>query len=72
MEGYSYANLMRVLKEPALNGTMGHAGEYGWDGWLGTYMANDPATGTNLMLMLQRVDYGTGLFTHRIKNIVFS
>ncbi len=72
LEGYSYANLMRVLKEPALNGTMGHAGEYGWDGWLGTYMANDPATGTNLMLMLQRVDYGTGLFTHRIKNIVFS
>ncbi len=72
LEGFSYANLMRVLKEPALNGTIGHIGEYGWDGWLGTYMNNDPSTGTNLMLMLQRVDYGTGNFTRRIKNIVFS
>jgi CubicO group peptidase (beta-lactamase class C family) len=72
LEGFSYANLMRVLKEPSLNGTIGHIGEYGWDGWLGTYMNNDPSTGTNLMLMLQRVDYGTGNFTRRIKNIVFS
>lgn len=45
MPGFSYGNLMRVMKDPGQSVTLNHVGEYGWDGWLGCYFANDPAAG---------------------------
>ena len=43
--GYGYGNLMRVAMEERLPGISTHPGEYGWDGWLGCFWANDPKNG---------------------------
>ena len=37
LEGYSYGNLMRVMKDPSKAIMYTTLGEYGWDGWLGPY-----------------------------------
>lgn len=43
LEGYNYGNLMRVLDDPEKAGLKGPAiGEFGWDGWAGTYVSIDP------------------------------
>ncbi len=70
LEGYSYGNLMRVLEEPEKASVIGNKGEYGWDGWLGTYFANDPKTGTTVLMMTQKTDYGTGKLTRKLRNII--
>ena len=33
---------MRICAEPGRIAGLACAGEYGWDGWLGTYFANFP------------------------------
>lgn len=70
--GHSYANLMRILREPGLAVLNGTKGEYGWDGWLGTYFSNDPVNGVTLLMMQQRTDTGTTLYSRKLKNIVAS
>ena len=70
--GFSYGNLMRIMKNPAKSGTMVGEGEYGWDGWLGPYFCNDPESGRTVLMLTQRVDYGTGTVTRKLRNIVFS
>lgn len=72
LDGHSYGNLMRVLQDEKQAGIIGDAGEYGWDGWLGTYFANDPKRDATLLLGIQRRDYGTGPLTRKLRNIVFS
>lgn len=43
LEGYNYGNLMRILDDPEKAGLKGPAvGEFGWDGWAGTYVSIDP------------------------------
>lgn len=40
--GYNYDNLMRVLEDTEVAGLNGPAvGEFGWDGWAGTYFSVD-------------------------------
>ena len=72
LNGHSYGNLMRVLIDSRQAGIIGRDGEYGWDGWLGTYFANDPEDDATLLLGIQRYDYGTGPCTRKLRNIVFS
>jgi CubicO group peptidase (beta-lactamase class C family) len=72
LDGHSYGNLMRVLVDSRQAGILGRDGEYGWDGWLGTYFANDPEDDATLLLGIQRYDYGTGPCTRKLRNIVFS
>ena len=71
LEGYTYGNLMRVLEEPGQAVMLGNKGEYGWDGWLGTYFVNDPSTKTTFLMMTQKTDYGTGHLTRKLRNIIF-
>ena len=70
--GFSYGNLMRVMKDPQKSGMLARQGEYGWDGWLGPYFCNDPETGITFLMLTQRVDYATGCATRKLRNIVFS
>ena len=43
MKGYNYGCLMRVLEDPeAAETPMIPPGEFGWDGWAGTYFSIDP------------------------------
>ena len=67
-----YGNLLRVLKAPGKASVMGSAGEYGWDGWLGTYFANSPADQLTMLVSLQRKDGGTTPMTRKLKNMVWS
>ena len=52
--------------------TLGAAGEYGWDGWLGAYMTNDPENELTFLMMNQRMYTGTTLYTRKMRNIVYS
>ncbi|WP_035794650.1 serine hydrolase domain-containing protein [Butyrivibrio sp. WCD3002] len=70
--GFSYGNLMRIMKNPAKSGTIVGEGEYGWDGWLGPYFCNDPESRRTVLMLTQRVDYGTGTVTRKLRNIVCS
>lgn len=72
LPGYNYGNLMRVLEEPGQCVSLGTKGEYGWDGWLGAYMVNDPENELTLLIMNQRMNTGTTLYTRKMRNIVFS
>lgn len=72
LEGYSYNNLMRVMVEPSKAGVIGNKGEYGWDGWLGTFFMNDPVSKISFIMFTQITDYGTGHITRKLRNIVMS
>ena len=68
-EGYAYGNLFHVMVDPEAACTPANRGEYGWDGWLGTYFMNDPQTGLTLLLMQNRKDGGNDL-VHILRNIL--
>lgn len=70
--GYTYANLLRVMKEPGLASAISGKGEYGWDGWLGTYMMNDKKNDLNFLFMMQKKDSGSTEYTRKVKNIIYS
>ena len=70
MPGYTYGNLCRVLTEPAMAVLNGWKGEYGWDGWLGTYFCNSPENGVTVLLFTQRRDAGTLPVSRKIRNVL--
>ncbi len=72
LPGYTYANLLRIMISPDTAVSMGSRGEYGWDGWLGPYMTNDPANRLTLLIMQQKTNSGTTEYTRKIRNLVFS
>lgn len=72
LEGHSYGNQMRIMKEPGQAGMIGSQGEYGWDGWLGAYFTNSPADRMTILFMIQKKDAGTMAITRKLRNIVFS
>lgn len=72
LKGYTYGNLMRIMTAPEEAAGLGSKGEYGWDGWLGTYMMNDPMHDLTLLIMQQKTDSGTTAYTRRMRNVLFS
>ncbi len=69
--GFSYGNLMHICTEPSLAGPSTQYGEYGWDGWLGCYFANDPEGEYTFLYFIQRCG-GLGVRPIRIiKQIVY-
>lgn len=70
--GHGYNTFMRVAEHPTRADLYCDAGEFGRDGWLGTYFCDDPSTGTIMLLMYQLANAGTTEFTRRMKNIVFT
>lgn len=72
LAGYSYGNLMRILTKPEHAVGLASLGEYGWDGWLGTYMMNDPAHDLTFLMMHQKADTGTTPYSRRMRNLVFA
>ncbi len=72
LAGYTYGNLMRILDRPEQAAGLGSKGEYGWDGWLGTYMMNDPVHELTFLMMQQKADSGTTEYTRKMRNVMFS
>lgn len=72
LDGFSYGNLMRVCKMPGRSGMLARKGEYGWDGWLGTYFANFPEENMTILMGMQTKDTGTSSLTRKIRNVILS
>ncbi len=70
MTGFSYGNLMRVLKDPGAAQFVSTAGEYGWDGWLGCVFGNEPENGLTFLFGMQRPDTGTPPVARRLRNLI--
>ncbi len=69
--GYGYGNLMRIAGNSGKAGISTRPGEYGWDGWLGCFFANDPMNGYTFLYFIQRCG-GLGVRPLRlIKQIVY-
>ena len=61
-----------VVTQEGAAPSMAARGEFGWDGWLGTYFAVDPEDGLVMLFMIQRLDSGTIDYTRRFRDIVYS
>ena len=70
LEGFSYGNLMRICKRPMQAGIFAAEGEYGWDGWLGTYFANFPKEKLTILMGIQKRDAGTFALTRKLRNLL--
>lgn len=69
--GHSYGNLMRVLEEPAAFLTNAPAGEFGWDGWTGTYMTVCPEHQLSIVYLIQNCGAGISDIVRKIRTIVY-
>ena len=73
LTGYSYGNFFRVCENPDTASIFSGKGEYGWDGWLGTFFSNEPEYKITYLLGVQQFSLGnTQTYTRRIKNIIMS
>ena len=68
--GYNYGCLVRVCDRPGSAGIFTEEGEYGWDGWLGTYFANLPGQRITFLLNQNEPDTGTCAVTRKCRNIL--
>lgn len=72
LTGFGYGKLMRIALHPGqAHYLVGH-GEYGWDGWLGSYFANLPMERVTFLLMQNVTDTGTAAVTRKLRNIVLA
>ncbi len=72
LDGFSYGKLMRVCTEPGRYPGFAVKGEYGWDGWLGTYFANLPDEKLTILLMQNTTDSGTTTITRKVRNMILA
>lgn len=72
LRGYAYGCLVRVLTDKSTAGTLANIGEFGWDGWTGTYFSIDPAENLVVFLWEQTACAGTTPALKRMKNILYS
>ncbi|MBQ8200664.1 MAG: beta-lactamase family protein [Clostridia bacterium] len=72
LAGYSYGKLSRVCVEPERAAGFAMKGEYGWDGWLGTYFCNLPEQGMTILSMQNTTDAGTTTVVRKVRNAVLA
>lgn len=70
--GYTYGNMMRVMKNPGMACMNSTINEYGWAGWTGTYFANIPSDELTILLALQKEAAGTTPLARKILNVISS
>lgn len=70
LNGYNYGCLVRVCDRPGSCAIFTEEGEYGWDGWLGTYFANLPGQRITFLLNQNAPDTGTAGVTRKCRNIL--
>ena len=69
--GYGYNCLMRILDKPTVQGTIAPAGEFGWDGWLGTYFIMEPASRSVILYFIQKTNAGCDDITRKVRAIAY-
>ncbi len=70
--GCGYGKLMRVMLDPGQYAGFARQGEYGWDGWLGTYFANFPCEKITVLLMQNTTDTGTSAAARKVRNVLLA
>lgn len=70
-KGCGYGNLMRVVTNTAQATTNGDVGEYGWDGWTGTYFTVNPKSNLIILYFIQKCGTGMDDITKRLRQIVY-
>ena len=70
LDGYGYGLGVRTLMEP---GRMSNSsvGEFGWTGYMGTYVAIDPSEKASVVYMHNLVPNMEEYTHHRVRNIAF-
>ncbi len=71
LRGYDYGSLVRVLTDPKTFGTLANPGEFGWDGWTGTYFCADPKEHLTILFWIQVACAGTSQTAKLMRNIVY-
>ena len=72
LNGYGYGCLVRVLADRTAAGTLATLGEFGWDGWTGTYFCVDPAEELCILFWIQLSYASTSIPAKLMRNIVYS
>lgn len=72
LTGYNYGCLVRVCDRPDSCILFGSKGEYGWDGWLGTYFANLPEEKITFLMNENVTNTGTAGVIRKCRNILAS
>ena len=72
LDGYSYGKLCRVCVAPERVAGLALPDEYGWDGWLGTYLCNFPNEGITLLSMQNTTDCGTSAMVRKVRNVLIT
>lgn len=72
LKGYGYGNLMRVMIDEEHAQMLGSNGEYGWDGWLGSYVCMDPKEDLAIIYVIQKCGGNGFRDVQVIRNIVYS
>lgn len=69
--GHGYNCLMRILEEPAVQMTAAPAGEFGWDGWMGTYFTVEPESRSVIVYLKQLTNAGFDDITRRVRAVAY-
>ncbi len=72
LKGFSYGNLMRVLVDTDVCGySPAFVGEFGWDGWGGTYFMLDPTNQLVFVYMVQQANGARPWMYNAIKQTIY-
>lgn len=72
LEGHGYANLMRVMTNAEQAKQLGSNGEFGWDGWLGSYVCMDPVEDLVIVYVIQKCGGNGHRDVRVLRNIIYS
>lgn len=72
LKGYGYGSLMRQMIHPEVAESLGSKGEFGWDGWLGSYLSIDPVEDLAIIYVIQKCGGNGYRDIQVIRNIVYS
>jgi len=71
-QGYGYGNFMRVMTDVGAAKQLGSEGEFGWDGWLGSYVSIDPKEELIILFVVQKCEGSGYRSLQTIRNIIYS
>lgn len=71
LRGYGYGSLMRIMRNPAEQHSLGSVGEFGWDGWMGTYFTVIPETRSVILFLKQKTNAGFDDITRKLRAVAY-
>lgn len=72
MRGCGYGNFLRSTVDEVMTGCLSEQGEFGWDGWAGTYFFIQPKEKLFMIFLVQRCGFNSAGLMRRVKNVIYS